>query len=362
MATSYVDYTGDGNATKAFSFPSLAETDVKVEVDGVVKTATTHYNITSYNSTSGGNVVFTAGNIPTSSNDIRIYRDTDVSTNTGDYDPQATFTAGASVKADDLNNNQKQVLYAIWEEKEQTITAQDLKDNSITSSKIVGNAINSAHLADNSVGSSELQSDSVGTTQIKDNAVTSAKIAGDAVGSAQIANNAVTSAKIAGNAVGSAQIADGAVGSSEIAANAVGSAQIAESAVGKSEIAAKAVGSPEPSPTSNSPLPSRSLFMTAPAASTLVASVTSALASIPFNLVWSASVNTLESEAASTAALISASVWSAVAFVSTPSSFVLSAELIEPAALVVAAEIPIAGVVPPLEVIGDVPLTSVTVP
>ena len=43
MATSYVDYTGDGNATKAFSFPSLASTDVKVEVDGVLKTVTTHY-------------------------------------------------------------------------------------------------------------------------------------------------------------------------------------------------------------------------------------------------------------------------------------------------------------------------------
>ena len=242
MATSYVDYTGDGNATKAFSFPSLTQTDVKVEVDGTIKTASTHYNITSYNSTSGGNVVFTAGNIPTSSNEIRIYRDTDISTNTGEYDPKATFTAGSSVKADDLNNNQKQVLYAIWEEKEQTITTQDLKDNIITSSKILGNAVNSAHLADNSVGSSELQSDSVGTTQIKDNAVTSAKIAGNAVGSAQIADGAVGASEIAADAVRSAQIQDGAVGSSEIAGNAVNSAHIADGAVGSSEIAADAVG------------------------------------------------------------------------------------------------------------------------
>jgi hypothetical protein len=49
-----------------------------------------------------------------------------------------------------------------------------------------------------------------------------------------------------------------------------------------------------------------------------------ALASIPFNLVWSASVNTFESVAASTAALISAFVWSAVALASIPSSLVLS--------------------------------------
>ena len=59
MATTFVDYTGDGNATKAFSFPSIQESDVKVEVDGVVKTSGSHYNITSYTTTGGGNVVFT---------------------------------------------------------------------------------------------------------------------------------------------------------------------------------------------------------------------------------------------------------------------------------------------------------------
>ena len=29
MATTFVDYTGDGNATKAFSFPSIQESDIK---------------------------------------------------------------------------------------------------------------------------------------------------------------------------------------------------------------------------------------------------------------------------------------------------------------------------------------------
>ena len=72
MATTFVDYTGDRNATKAFSFPSIQESDIKVEVDGVTKTTSTHYNITSYTTTGGGNVVFTAGNIPTSPAKIRI--------------------------------------------------------------------------------------------------------------------------------------------------------------------------------------------------------------------------------------------------------------------------------------------------
>ena len=107
MATTFVDYTGDGNATKAFSFPSIQESDIKVEVDNVVKSAGTHYNITGYTTTGGGNVVFTSGNIPSSPADIRIFRQTDVDS------AKATYTAGSSVKAADLNNNQEQILFGI---------------------------------------------------------------------------------------------------------------------------------------------------------------------------------------------------------------------------------------------------------
>ena len=110
MATTFVDYTGDGNATKSFSFPSIKEADIKVEVDNVLKTSGNHYNITSYTTTGGGNVVFTAGNIPSNPAKIRIRRDTDVD------NALATYVAGSSVKAGDLNNNQKQILYAAQEE------------------------------------------------------------------------------------------------------------------------------------------------------------------------------------------------------------------------------------------------------
>ena len=110
MATTFVDYTGDGNATKAFSFPSIQQSDIKVEVDGVIKTATTHYNITSYTTTGGGNVVFTSGNIPASPAKIRIFRDTSVDV------AKATYVAGSSVKAGDLNANHEQLLFAAQEE------------------------------------------------------------------------------------------------------------------------------------------------------------------------------------------------------------------------------------------------------
>ena len=103
MATTFIDYTGDGNATKAFTFPSYQESDVKVRVDGDLKTSGTHYNITSYTTTGGGTVVFTSGNIPSSPAKIRIDRDTSVDV------AKATYTAGSSVKADDLNNNNTQL-------------------------------------------------------------------------------------------------------------------------------------------------------------------------------------------------------------------------------------------------------------
>ena len=136
MATTFVEYTGDGNATKAFTFPSLQESDVKVRVDGVLKTTSTHYNITSYTITGGGNVVFTAGNIPSSPANIRIYRDTNVDT------AKATYTAGSSVKADDLNNNNTQLLYRAQEEQiPNLIHSYDIDDDAITMDKLASGAL-----------------------------------------------------------------------------------------------------------------------------------------------------------------------------------------------------------------------------
>ena len=135
MATTFIDYTGDGNATKSFSFPSIQESDVKVEVDEVVKSSGTHYNITNYTTTGGGNVVFTSGNEPNSPSRIRIFRQTDVDT------AKATYTAGSSVRAEDLNNNHKQVLFGIQEEQNQTIQTHEIKDSAVTSAKIQDGAI-----------------------------------------------------------------------------------------------------------------------------------------------------------------------------------------------------------------------------
>ena len=141
MATTFTDLTGDGNNNKPFSFPSYQVGDVKVEVDNVVKSATTHYNITSYTTTGGGTVVFTSGNIPANGAAIRIYRDTDVDS------AKATYQAGSSVKADDLNNNQTQLLYASQEEQNQTVTTSRIKNGAVTSDKILDGTIANADIS-----------------------------------------------------------------------------------------------------------------------------------------------------------------------------------------------------------------------
>lgn len=145
MATTFVDYTGDGNATKQFTFPSIQESDIKVKVDEVLKSSGTHYNITSYTTTGGGNVVFTSGNIPTSPSVIHIYRDTNVES------AKATYQAGASVKAGDLNANHEQLLFAVQEEQNQLERVGDIKDDAITTDKVKDGAINSAKILDGTI-------------------------------------------------------------------------------------------------------------------------------------------------------------------------------------------------------------------
>ena len=209
MATTFVDYTGDGNATKAFSFPSIQESDIKVSVDGVVKTTSTHYNITSYTTTGGGNVVFTSGNIPVSPQSIRIFRDTNVDS------AKATYTAGSSVKAADLNANHEQLLFAAQEEQNQTVQTSDIKDGAVTTAKIL----------DGSVTASKLASGSVTTAKIADNAVTMAKLAGGTLPT----DITVASANITDLTIATADIADDAVTADKIA-NSVNTAIAANTA------------------------------------------------------------------------------------------------------------------------------------
>ena len=192
MATTFVEYTGDGQASKQFTFPSYQESDVKVRVDGVLKTTSTHYNITGYTTTGGGNVVFTSGNIPSSPAKIRIYRDTSVDV------AKATYTAGSSVKAADLNNNNTQLLYRAQEEQvPNLIQTYDINDDAITASKIADGTIVTGNLANSSVTQDKLANNSVGTPELINGSVTSAKIADGTIVNADVnASAAIAGTKI----------------------------------------------------------------------------------------------------------------------------------------------------------------------
>ena len=211
MATTFVDYTGDGNATKPFSFPSIKEADIKVEVDEVVKTSGNHYNITSYTTTGGGNVVFTSGNIPSSPAQIRIFRDTDVDS------AKATYTAGSSVKAGDLNNNQTQILYAAQEEQNQTIQTRKIKDAAVTTAKIKDANVTTAKIADSNVTTAKIADLNVTTAKIAADAVTNAKIADDQIDSEHYVDGSIDTAHIGDLQITTGKIADGAITDAKIA-------------------------------------------------------------------------------------------------------------------------------------------------
>ena len=253
MATTFVEYTGDGNATKQFTFPSYQESDVKVRVDGVLKTASTHYNITGYTTTGGGNVVFTSGNIPSSPAKIRIYRDTSVDA------AKATYTAGSSVKAADLNNNNTQLLYRAQEEQvpnliqsydidASAIETSNIKNDSVTADKIPDDTINSEHYAAGSIDLEHMSANSVDSDQYVDGSIDrvhleadiidSTKLADDSVNSEHYVDLSIDTQHIANENVTTAKLAPDAVVGSKLADNAVDSEHYTDGSIDREHLAA----------------------------------------------------------------------------------------------------------------------------
>ena len=253
MATSYVDYTGDGNNNKAFSFPSFQKSDVKIEVEGVLKTTSTHYDITNYTTTGGGTVVFTSGNIPTTGQKILIYRDTDVSTNTGDYDPKAIYAAGSSVKAGNLNDNQKQSLFAIWEEKEQLVKTSEITNDAITGAKIADDQIDSEHYIAGSIDLEHMSANSVDSDQYVDGSIDHVHLANDIIDGDNIQDDVINSEHIAAgavdlehmsaNSVDSDQYVDGSIDLAHMSANSVDSDQYVDGSIDLAHMSANSVDS-----------------------------------------------------------------------------------------------------------------------
>ena len=103
MATTENTFNGDGSTGPfPFTFEYIEQSDVKVSIDGVTQ-ATTEYTFPTATS-----IQFTS-KTPSASELIRVFRDTDIDT------LKATFFAGSSIKAEDLNDNFTQNNFAVQE-------------------------------------------------------------------------------------------------------------------------------------------------------------------------------------------------------------------------------------------------------
>ncbi len=113
MATTSNSYTGNNSTVDfAFTFPYLKSTDIKVSVDEVVKTLTTHYTL--HNATT-----IRFGTAPATGAKVKIYRDT------ASASLAATFYPGSAIRSSDLNDNYTQNLYVTQEAENDASTALD---------------------------------------------------------------------------------------------------------------------------------------------------------------------------------------------------------------------------------------------
>ena len=122
------EHNGNGTVRKfAFTFPYIKENDVKVSlrtsIADVTIIASTEYTFPSateiqFNALSGAATTFqeTTG-APKTGVIVRVFRDTDVTTE------RVTFFPGSSIRAQDLNDNTLQSLYANQERKNRAVDA-----------------------------------------------------------------------------------------------------------------------------------------------------------------------------------------------------------------------------------------------
>ncbi len=234
VTKTYSQNTGAANTfSYSGSFDVFKETEVEVELDNVALTYTSS-TINDSASPREYSVDVSAktihiGGADLSSGSVVIQPVTDMGAPT----PRATYTPGASITSEDLNNNQKQLMRKAMEYDEQKLSStggtmtgdltmgEDTKiifegatddgyettftvtdptaDRTITLPNVTGTVVTTGDtgtvdatmLAANSVDSSELVDGSIDTSHIADSQVTAAKLASSAVTTVKLATDAV---------------------------------------------------------------------------------------------------------------------------------------------------------------------------
>ena len=134
---------------------------------------------------------------------------------------RATYAAGSSVKAADLNNNQKQVLRALQEHNDQLIQTYDIEPDAITNALIADNQIDSEHYVDGSIDLVHMSANSVDSDQYVDGSIDRVHLEADIIDGTKIEDNAVDSEHLADNAVGTLAIGPDSVTMAKLGSGAL---------------------------------------------------------------------------------------------------------------------------------------------
>jgi len=227
-------FTGTAGKTDYIisEFEFLKPGDIDITVGTDVKTSPSDYSI------EGSTIKFTS--VPTVGATIKAERSTDISTKSH------TYTAGSSITAQTLNDNQDQALFKIEEVKVDAVNADDLAgphgDIEVSSDgdtwTIQDNTIDGDHLKDDILEDKHIKADAVTHSELRDDASTDSN---RAVTRNHIRNDAIDGTKIADNAIDSEHFVNGSIDNAHLANNAVDTEEIADNAVVQNKISVNSV-------------------------------------------------------------------------------------------------------------------------
>ena len=248
FTTENVD-TGDGSKTDfSFTFPYINESDVKVTItdangDPQPNTAFTFANATTLSFTTA----------PANNRTIRIFRDTNLD------NAEVTFFAGSAIRAEDLNDNQNQVLFSAQEVENNAIlltggtmtgplvlddTTLQIQEGSDTLTIDAPTLTADRTVSFTDVSGNVVTTGDTGTvtrTMLADSAINAGKLADDSVDSQHYVAGSIDNEHLAANSVDSDQYVDGSIDRVHLAADVIDGTKIEDDAVNSEHIAAGAV-------------------------------------------------------------------------------------------------------------------------
>lgn len=221
MSTTEALRNGDGNAvTFNFPFEYLEESDVKVSVDGLVKTQDTDYTFSSLTE-----ITFVTPP-PVGTGNVRIFRETEID------NLRTQFFAGSAIRAQDLNENFNQTLYVTQEVSDRFIDrTQAVFQNNVdlSNNKIInlGDGTDAADAVNKSqLDASQNYNDAQLASKVSEATTQASTATTQATNAANSATNAANSATAA--ATSATNAANSATTASEQAAAAANSATAAQ--------------------------------------------------------------------------------------------------------------------------------------